>query len=209
MHSSITVVKPAPDIALVTLYEAKVALKIPTSSTTDDESLKYMILRASDEVQTLCSRFFPKEQVIETFREIENPITKLYLSRWPVKPDDIVSIEVDGGEADFDIDSESGKLSLWGGNFWAETVIATYSGGYEIPQGVPPALKQAVLLFTRDAYYSAQRGDASIRSITHKESRIMYFDPNAKSSSGGGGASGSPAQRAAKDLLQRFTRLTA
>jgi hypothetical protein len=210
MHSSITVLKPAPDIALVTLYEAKVALKIPTTSTADDELLRFMILRASDEVQTLCSRFFPKEQVIETFREIENPITKLYLSRWPVKSDDIVSVEVDGNGADFDIDSESGKLSLWGGNFWAETVIATYSGGYAIPQEVPPALRQAVLLFTRDAYYSAQRGDSSIRSITHKESRIMYFDPNAKSgSSGGGGASGSPAQRAAKDLLQRFTRLTA
>src|SRR5580765_6549879 len=101
MHSSITVLKPAPDIALVTLYEAKVALKIPTSSTADDELLRLMILRASDEVQTLCSRVFPKETVIETFREIENPITRLYLSRWPVQPTDIESIEVDGAVTDF------------------------------------------------------------------------------------------------------------
>jgi len=211
MHSSIIVTKPAPDTALVTLYEAKVALNIPPSDTSHDEALRFMILRSSDEVQTLCSRVFPKESVIETFREIVNPITRLYLSRYPVQVDDIESIEVDGAPAEFDIDPETGKLSLFSGTFWAESVIATYTGGYEIPQGVPPALKNAVLLFTRDAYYSAQRGDSSVRSITHKESRIMYFDPNAKSgaAAGGGGGSGSPAQRAAKDLLLRYTRLTA
>lgn len=209
MFSSITVVKHAPDTALVTLYEAKVALKIPTSSTTDDEQLRFMILRASDEVQTLCSRFFPKEDVIETFREIENPITRLWLSRWPIKEEEVHSVTMDGDEVEFDIDSESGRLSLFGGSLWAESVVVEYSGGYAIPQEVPPALKQAVLLFTRDAYYSAQRGDSSIRQVTHKESRVVYFDPNAKSQSSGGGASGSPAQRAAKDLLLRYTRLTA
>jgi hypothetical protein len=211
MHSSITVLKPAPDIALVTLYEAKVALRIPTASTDQDELLKFIILRASDEVQTLCSRVFPKEQVIETFREIENPITKLYLSRWPIKLDDIVSVEVDNATAEYDVDGESGKLSLFNGNLWSESVVVTYSGGYAVPQEVPPALRQAVMLITHDAYYSTIRGDSTIRSITHKESRIMYFDPNAKSSSSssGGAATGTPAQRAAKDLLMRFTRLTA
>jgi hypothetical protein len=213
MHSSIVVTKPAPDKALVTLYEAKIALNIPTSDTSSDEALKLMILRSSDEVGTLCSRVFPKEAVIETFREIVNPITRLYLSRWPVQPDDIESIEVDGAPADFDIDPESGKLSLYNGTFWAESVIATYAGGYEIPQGVPPALKNATLLLTRDAYYSSQRGDSSVRSITHKESRIMYFDPAAmmKATSGGsaGAGGGTAAQNAAKSLLQRYTRLTA
>lgn len=208
MHSSILVTKPALDTALVTLYEAKVALDISTSSTTDDEALRLMILRASDEVQTLCSRVFPKEKVIETFREVDNPITKLYLSRWPVKREDIVSINGDGVISEYDVDGESGKLSLYGGGIWSQSIIVEYAGGYAIPQEVPGALKNAVLLFIKDAYHSAQRGDSSIRQISHKESRIVYFEPS-KSEGGSGGGSGSAAQRAAKDLLQRYTRLIA
>ena len=207
MHSSIQVVKPAPDIGLVTLYEAKVSLRIPPSDTVNDEALRFMILRASDEVQTLCSRFFPKESVIETFREIDNPITRLYLSRYPVKPDDIVSIEADGMPLPYDVDSESGKLTLSGGEAWAQSVVVEYTGGYAIPLEVPPALKQAVLLFTRDAYYASLRGDSTVRQIAHKESRISYFDPSKMTGTSGSG--GSPAQNAATALLQRFTRLTA
>ncbi len=210
MHSSITVTKPAPDKALVTLYEAKVALKISPSSTTDDESLRLMILRASDEVQTLCSRVFPKEEVIEIFREIDNPITRLYLSRYPVKSEDIVSIEADGMPLDYDVDTESGKLTLVDGNVWAQSVTVEYAGGYAIPHEVPGALRNAVLLFTKDAYYATQRGDSSIRQISHKESRISYFDQSKMGgTSGGSGAGGSPSQNAAKSLLQRYTRLIA
>jgi hypothetical protein len=214
MHSSIAVVKPALDIGLISLYEAKVSLGIPTSSTDQDELLRFIINRASDEVQTLCSRVFPKEEVIETFREINNPITRLPLSRYPVQLDDISSIVIDGTDTVYDLDSETGILTLYAGNFWAETVVVSYSGGYEIPQGVPPALRQATLLFTKEIYYSAQRGDTSIRQVAHKESRIIYFDPatmikamNTGGSGGGGG--GSAAQNAAKNLLQRYTRLTA
>jgi len=212
MHSSIVVTKPAPDPALVTLYEAKVALKIPTESTDSDEMLRFIILRSSDEVQTLCSRVFPKEEVIETFREIVNPITRLPLSRYPVKPEDIFSIVVDGTEIEYDVDVNSGILTLYNGGFWAETVVATYAGGYEIPHEVPPALKQATLMMAKEAYYSTQRGDSSIRQITHKESRIVYFDPSTMikaMNSGSSGGGGSAAQNAAKSLLQRYTRLTA
>jgi hypothetical protein len=46
MHSSVVVTKPAPDKALITLYEAKVALKIAPSSTDSDELLKFIILRS-------------------------------------------------------------------------------------------------------------------------------------------------------------------
>jgi hypothetical protein len=219
MHSSIIVTKPAPDISLITLYEAKVSLKLDATSTAEDESLKFMILRASDEVGVLCSRVFAKESVIETFREIVNPISRLYLSRYPVKPADIVSIEIDEDALDpidYDIDPETGKLTLPGGT-WAEDIVVTYSGGYEVPQEVPPALRQAVILLTREAYYTTQRGDASVRSISHKESRIIYFDPatqmKAAAAAGGGGgggaAGGTAAQKAAQSLLQRYTRLTA
>jgi hypothetical protein len=76
-----------------------------------------------------------------------------------------------------------------------------------------------VILLTREAYYTTQRGDASVRSISHKESRIIYFDPatqmKAAAAAGGGGgggggaAGGTAAQKAAQSLLQRYTRLTA
>jgi hypothetical protein len=212
MHSSIVVTKPALDIKLISLYEAKVSLGLPTASTLEDELLTFIINRSSDEVQTLCSRVFPKEQVIETFREINNPITQLPLSRYPVKPDDIVSIAIDNDPIEYDIDSESGILTLYGGNFWAESVVATYAGGYEVPQEVPPALRQATLLIAKETYYQTQRGDASIRQIAHKESRIIYFDPATMikaMNSGSSGQGGSAAQNAAKNLLQRYTRLTA
>ena len=210
MHSSIVVVKAAPTLALVSLYEAKIALQIPPSSTSDDEALQFMIERSSDEVQTLCSRFFPKETVIETFREVDNPITKLYLSRYPVKAEEITNITGNGSpwEIEYDVDSFSGKLSLWGGSLWTSSISVEYSGGYAIPHEVPPALKQAVLLFTKDAYYASQRGDSSIRQISHKESRISYFDTG-KDSGGASSGAGSAAQKAATSLLQRYTRLTA
>jgi hypothetical protein len=210
MHSSIIVKKAAPDPALVTLHEAKTALQLPTNVTTGDEALRQMILRSSDEVQTLCSRVFPKETVIETFRECDNPISRLYLSRYPVQPLDIVSITADGSALDleYDIDVASGKLSLWGGNIWASSLTVEYAGGYEIPNGVPYALRQAVLLFIRDAYHTAARGDSSIRQISHKESRISYFDQS-KADSGASGGGVSAAQKAATSLLQRYTRLIA
>jgi hypothetical protein len=90
-------------------------------------------------------------------------------------------------------------------------VVATYAGGYAIPQEVPPALRQATLLFAKDYYQTTQRGDQSIRQIAHKESRIIYFDPATmmKAMNSGGGGGGSAAQNAARNLLQRYTRLTA
>jgi hypothetical protein len=61
-------------------------------------------------------------------------------------------------------------------------------------------------MLAREAYYSTLRGDASVRMVAHKESRIIYFDPNVLAKSGGGGSHGTPAQRAASDLLTHFTR---
>jgi len=211
MHSSIMITKAAPDKALVTLYEAKVSLRLPTNGTTNDELLKFAINRASDEVNWTCARDFAYETVIEKFHEILNPITRLYLSRYPVKPEEVVSIDVNNSSIDpatYEVDEQSGKVTILGG-IWAEDVTVTYSGGYKIPQGVPPALRQACLLLTREAYYSSLRGDPSVRSITHKESRIMYFDPNAalKGSAGAGG--GTPAAKAAEALLFNFMKVMA
>jgi hypothetical protein len=86
----------------------------------------------------------------------------------------------------------------------------TYTGGYELPFESPPALRQAAILAVREAYYASIRGDATIRMVGHKESRVIYFDPNAalKAISGSGsGGGGSAATRSMKALLERFTRM--
>jgi hypothetical protein len=62
-------------------------------------------------------------------------------------------------------------------------------------------------LLGREAYYASVRGDSSVRMIGHKESRIIYFDPNSASSKSG--SAGSATFRAAADLLSHFTRLEA
>jgi hypothetical protein len=63
-------------------------------------------------------------------------------------------------------------------------------------------------MLMREAYDAGVRGDATVRMIGHKESRIIYFDPNAlaKSVGGGGTSGGTAAQRASRDLLDHFTR---
>jgi hypothetical protein len=101
-------------------------------------------------------------------------------------------------------------LTLPNGDTFVEQATIEYSGGYNLPDEAPPALKQAATMLMREAYYAGQRGDASVRMIGHKESRVIYFDPNAAArSAGGGGSAGSPAQRAAHDLLTHFTRYEA
>ena len=42
--------------------------------------------------------------------------------------------------------------------------------------------------------------------VSHKESRVIYFDPNAKGGAGGATSGGSPARRAIGDLIQSYTR---
>ena len=108
------------------------------------------------------------------------------------------------------LDALWGKVTLPNGGSFAEQTVIAYSGGYNLPDEAPPALKNAAVMLMREAYYAGQRGDQSVRMIGHKESRIIYFDPNRTAASGGGGSQGgTPAQRAAYDLLSHFTRYEA
>lgn len=204
MQSSVEITDPASNFLLMTLADFKIALKV--SSSTDDPFLTGIIERASAEVAAYCMRVFAKEGVIETFTEIPDGMVHLYLARWPVLADDIGSVVTAGTtltDSEYEIDELSGKLSIMSGS-WTEPVVVTYAGGYVLPDAAPKALQQAALLLARESYYAAQRGDSTVRMISHKESRVIYFDPNARG--GGVAATGSPAQRAAKNLLSRFTR---
>jgi hypothetical protein len=208
MQSVLTVVTPAQDVSLVSLYEAKLGLNLMTSTdATLDDQLELLIEWASAEIASLCNRVFAKETVIESFDEVSSYSSRLYLSRWPIVGP-ITEITEDGVplvlDTDYDLDRENGILRRIDAP-WVAPLTISYTGGYDLPNDAPRALRQAAVLMTREAYYATTRGDASIRMVAHKDSRVIYFDPNAKG--GGASASGSSAaRRAVGDLLQRFMR---
>src|SRR4029077_13003337 len=72
----------------------------------------------------------------------------------------------------------SGKILLTGGQ--SEPIVVSYTGGYDLPDEAPPALKSACELLIREARtYASRQAVSGIRSLAHKESRVQYFDANA------------------------------
>jgi hypothetical protein len=212
MQSTIEVIVPAASIDLMSLDELKIALNI--TSTVSDPLLAGIITRVSAEIAAYCNnRVFGYETVVETFTELsDDNANRLFLARYPVVSTDITSITNAGNAVAYPdgllLDSLWGKLTLPSGVYGEQTVIS-YSGGYILPDEAPPALKQAAVMLMREAYYATVRGDATVRMIGHKESRIIYFDPNLLARSSGGTSGGTPAQRAVHDLLSHFTRYEA
>jgi Phage gp6-like head-tail connector protein len=210
MQSTVVVVTPAASIDLITLDELKRALNL--TSTVQDAMLTDLITQVSAEVAAYCNnRVFGFETVVETFTELSAETRRLFLARYPVAVDGGIT-SINNGDAVLTypgtmlLDSLWGKLTLASGGAFIEQTVIAYSGGYNLPDEAPPALKRAVVMLAREAYYSTLRGDASVRMVAHKESRIIYFDPNVLAKSGGGGSHGTAAQRAAADLLTHFTR---
>lgn len=208
------IIKPATDFALLTLYHAKLALNIPQSDTSKDDQLELLIQWASDEISVLCNRVFAKETLTETYLSVGD-VTRIYPSHYPVVSVD--SIQDDGSTSPYVVDDDyvlntrTGVLSRRGA-VWTGDVVMTYTGGYDLPFRAPPALAQAALMLTKDQYYASLRGDSTVRMIAHKESRVMYFDPNQAQRGGGGGGGqagsgmvGSSTRRAVVDLLRKFT----
>jgi Phage gp6-like head-tail connector protein len=210
MQITLRVIEPAPDHSLLSLYDAKTALNIVQTDTTRDDQISLFIRWASSEIETYCNRFFAREKVSETFREITGRANRrIFLTHYPVEQADIESV-TSSASVEYDLDSRSGTLYSVNGP-WVEPVTVTYVGGYEVPVKAPLSLQQSCLLLTREAYVQAQRGVllSGTRMIAHKESRVMFFDPLAGQGggvSGGIGSVGSPVQRAVIDLLRHFMR---
>jgi hypothetical protein len=80
----------------LTLDEAKLWLNIPLTDTSQDVVLASMISMFSAEIAQRLNRHptvtLGYEEVLETWRETMNG--RLFLSHWPVKEDDIVSVTV-------------------------------------------------------------------------------------------------------------------
>ena len=215
MQNIAKILVPGTDFALVSVADVKTALRL----TADDAQLELLIDWASDDIATLCNRVFAKETVEEQFFDMANMSDLLFLSHAPMARvgtppnDDYDEVVFEGStqlvrNVDYDFEPASSKFFRKNGTAWAEPVTITYTGGYDLPEESPMALRQAVMLLTREMYYASIRGDSTIRSVSHKDARVMYFDPNllAAKSLGAAGGGGSPAHRAIHDLLTHFTR---
>jgi hypothetical protein len=206
---TIKVITPADSFALMSLDEVKGAFGIPLTDTTRDAQLQMLIDQYSDLIATMCDRTFAKEKVAETWRGDPPPYEnyRIFLSHWPVADGGIETVAgLDGtviDPANYELEGKSGKLSLYSG--FIEPLVVTYTGGYDLPDETPPALKAALQLMIQVAAATLARGlTTGVRSISHKESRVMYFDPNAANKSGKGPTIGSSTIESLLSAYMRF-----
>jgi hypothetical protein len=203
MSVTVKVLDPADDIDFLSLREAKALLGLPATGTPEaDAQLRFQIASASATIARLCNRMFAKTRVQETWRG--NTHQDIYLRLWPVEDDDVETIN--GAPFDpavHELENQTGKIRVGG---IGDPVRITYSGGYDLPDEAPDDLKHACLLLVRQSRTEAVRESVEgIRMIAHKESRVIFFDPNASTAkTAGGQQSGLPL--GVDDLLSHYIR---
>ena len=188
---TVRVLTPATSTALITLDEMKLAFGIDPADTTHDAQLQMLIDQYSDVIATACNRTFAKETVEETWRGDPPPYenTRVFLTHYPVVDADITSVGGANGTlidpVNYEIENASGKLTILG--TYADPLVVTYSGGYDLPDESPPAIKAATQLLVQQARTQLLRGfNPNLRMVQHGDTRVMYYDPNATKMSIGG-----------------------
>jgi hypothetical protein len=180
---SIKVITPATSYDLCTLDEIKTMLGIALTDTSEDVLLQLWITQYSDMIATVCKRVFAYETVEETWRGDSLPFDtdngRVFLTHYPVADADIQSVTGPDGtdiSTGYELENKSGKLQFFNIS-WGEPIRITYSGGYQLPDEAPPALKQALGLLVQYARIWQSRALASgVRSISHRESRVQFYD---------------------------------
>jgi hypothetical protein len=207
----VNILDPATSTDLISLDELKINLGLPSGASASDPQLSQAISYNSATLAVLCNRVFAREKVEETWRWegcecLGNP--RIYLTHFPVVEADIESVTTGGSlvdPSDYELEEKSGKLRyLLGG--WLDPTVIVYTGGYVLPDDAPPPLKQAASILTRTAYFASKFAALSmggVRQLSHKHSRVSFFDPaqQVMMASGGPGAS-----QAVNSLISHFTR---
>jgi hypothetical protein len=187
---TVKVLVPATGTDLLTLDEAKMWLGITAGDTSQDALIASLIDVFSEEIAERLNRHptvtIGYEEVQETWRDTQNG--RIHLSHYPVKQADLISVS-DAGVMltpdQYELAENSGKLSnisVGGAEpvSWTHPVVVHYKGGYALPDDCPFPLKRAVVLLIREERIRmVQMQTAGIRQISHKESRVAFFDPNA------------------------------
>ncbi|MHC2396482.1 hypothetical protein ACVMGC_001026 [Bradyrhizobium barranii subsp. barranii] len=117
---------------------------------------------------------------------------RIFLTHYPVKDEDILTVTSPSDALidpdSYELENRSGKLQFFGGP-WSEPIRVIYSGGYHLPDEAPPALKQALAVMVGAARTQvAQQLTSGIRSISHRESRVQFFDVTAAAAKSGAGS---------------------
>ena len=199
MQQILNVLTPANSYDLLTLEQAKAMLLLQPTDTSKDVLIETLITQISEMVAKLCNRVFAYEEVRETFYQLNDASTpstqRLYLSRWPVRLDDIESFtlssapgdsidvlpQLDPPYGDWILEEETGTLYRRDNvGAWCGTADIVYSGGYDLPDEAPGLVVFATQALLREGYTSWIRSPASfgVRQISHKEARVGYFGPN-------------------------------
>jgi hypothetical protein len=187
MHSILEILEESSDSAgpdLISLDDLKFALGI--EGTTEDSALQAAITMQSRIIAEYCDRRFGLAEALETFTFDRNetmlPRQALTLSLYPVI--EVYEISTAGATAsDYEFDPDSGRL--WTGGCWAETVVAVfYLGGYDLPEGAPARLQQAVIQAVNEGRTTGSR-DPGIREVQHGDTRVAYFTPSLSTASSG------------------------
>jgi len=201
---TVKIITPATEFALMSLDELKIALGAPTGTPASDAQWEWLIDVNSATISELCNRVFAKEEVEETWRDVQNN-QRIFLTHYPVAAADIVSVATNGGDRlDYELEETSGKLQIF--TNWLEPVVVHYTGGFDLPDEAPMPLKQALTLMA--ANWKAQLAMVQVtgvRMIAHKEARVMFHTPTAGSTCGSTGpGAGLPA--AIESILTQYTR---
>jgi hypothetical protein len=159
----LSVLVPATSSRLTSLDAVKRELSI--SGTSDDARLLAYIDQASAVIADYLGRPLGRETVAETLR-LSASSEVIMLSRWPVVS--VTSIVEDGATlaaADYEIDRSfayrlfDDERARWP----AVKVVLTYVAGYDLPDGVAPAIERAATQLV--VAMNASRGrDPSLRS---------------------------------------------
>ena len=199
---TLKILTPAESFSLMTVDELKIALGITTSTPATDAQWEWLIESNSVGIAGLINRVIAYEELIETWRDVQNR-QRIYLSHFPVVEADIQSVTTNGGDRiDFEFEEASGKLQIF--NNYQEDVVVTYSGGYKLPDEAPADLKQATVLMA--ATWKAQLAMVQVtgvRMISHKEARVMFHTPT---TGGGIGVHGSGVPPSVEAILTGYTR---
>jgi hypothetical protein len=212
---SIKVLEEPVSRDFLTLEEAQKRLGLPTTGgdPAANEQLQLQISDASAIIARLCNREFAKTTVAETWRG--NGHDTIFLRLWPVKDEDMFGIGGGLGiwpspplaPGSFELENFSGKLRVAP----ADPITITYAGGYLLPDEAPLDLKRACELVMRSSRSeSARESVEGIRMLAHKESRVIFFDPNQQKTTATATASGSSGFGPTVDaLLSHYIRFPA
>jgi hypothetical protein len=169
---------------LVTLDEMRTSLRIPTGDLSKDEAITFMISNVSSQMARMVNRDpgFGKMRISETFYNI-TPQERLYVSRWPVKLDDIEVMNLNGVDmlsaTNWRLEEHTGILYIPPTGNWNGTLEMIYSGGYELPDEAPRDLRGAATQGVREEYINYIRGAlmTGVQSISHKSARVQFMRP--------------------------------